>query len=92
MLLYNMMESFTKSLKTANDLLSPPQDIVVLHGDLRHGNILNFGQRGWLAIDPKHIAGGRGFDFANMFCNPDREMALQPTFKELIMHNQINHE
>lgn len=69
---------FAKSLKTANNLLNSPQDVVVLHGDLHHGNILDFGQRGWLAIDPKYITGERGFDFANIFCNPDKKIALQP--------------
>lgn len=69
---------FSEAFKTANELLSSPQDIVVLHGDLHHDNILDFGQRGWLAIDPKHITGERGFDFANLFCNPDKDVALQP--------------
>lgn len=49
---------------TAQDLLSAPQDIAVLHGDIHHGNILDFGARGWLAIDPKGLSGERGFDFA----------------------------
>jgi streptomycin 6-kinase len=26
---------------------------------------------GWLAIDPKGLLGDRGFDYANIFCNPD---------------------
>jgi aminoglycoside/hydroxyurea antibiotic resistance kinase len=42
----------------------------VLHGDLHHGNVLDFGLRGWLAIDPKGLLGERGFDFANIFTNP----------------------
>jgi streptomycin 6-kinase len=69
---------FSQALIVANELLSAPQDIVVLHGDLHHGNILNFGERGWLAIDPKHIRGERGYDFANIFCNPDADIALLP--------------
>lgn len=69
---------FSQALKIANELLNSPQDIVVLHGDLHHGNILDFGSRGWLAIDPKHITGERGYDFANIFCNPDKDVALQP--------------
>jgi hypothetical protein len=42
-----------------------------LHGDIHHDNILDFGRRGWLAIDPKRLFGERGFDYANLFCNPD---------------------
>lgn len=55
----------------ARDLLAHPRDEVVLHGDLHHGNILDFGPRGWLAIDPKGLLGERGFDHANLFRNPD---------------------
>lgn len=69
---------FSQALIVANELLNAPQDIVVLHGDLHHGNILDFGERGWLAIDPKHITGERGYDFANIFFNPDEDMALLP--------------
>jgi streptomycin 6-kinase len=56
---------------TARDLFATPSDIVVLHGDLHHDNVLDFGPRGWLAIDPKCLVGERGFDFANIFRNPD---------------------
>lgn len=56
---------------TARALLDDPQDETVLHGDLHHDNVLDFGARGWLAIDPKFISGERGFDFANIFTNPD---------------------
>ena len=69
---------FTRASQIARQLLDSPQDMVVLHGDLHHGNVLNFGERGWLAIDPKHITGERGFDFANIFCNPDQDVALKP--------------
>ena len=61
---------------TARRLLNSPQDVVVLHGDIHHGNILDFGPRGWLAIDPKRLVGERGFDYANLFCNPEHETAL----------------
>jgi streptomycin 6-kinase len=50
----------------------------VLHGDIHHGNILDFRERGWLAIDPKGVIGERGFDYANLFCNPDYETAAAP--------------
>jgi streptomycin 6-kinase len=63
---------------TARELLAAPQDIVVLHGDLHHGNILDAGPRGWLAIDPKRLVGERGFDFANIFRNPDLAVATAP--------------
>jgi len=66
------------SAAAAQALLAAPQDLVVLHGDIHHGNVLDFGPRGWLAIDPKGLYGERGFDYANIFCNPDEESALLP--------------
>ncbi len=62
----------------AGELLAEPQDVVLLHGDIHHGNILDDGPRGWLAIDPKGLAGERGFDFANIFCNPDLAVVTAP--------------
>ena len=59
----------------ARELLAEPEDVVVLHGDIHHGNILHDAQRGWLAIDPKGLRGERGFDYANTFCNPDIKTA-----------------
>jgi len=70
---------FARAAATARTLLSAPSDETVLHGDIHHGNILDFGDRGWLAIDPKGLRGERGFDYANMFCNPDDEIATDPT-------------
>ena len=66
------------SAETARELLATPQNEVILHGDIHHGNILDFGKRGWRAIDPKGLRGERGFDYANLFCNPDGETALAP--------------
>ena len=63
---------------TAAALLAAPREIGVLHGDLHHGNVLDFGRRGWLAIDPKGLVGERGFDFANIFTNPDLADAAPP--------------
>ncbi|HEX3302000.1 MAG TPA: aminoglycoside phosphotransferase family protein [Thermomicrobiales bacterium] len=63
-----------RSAETARLLLADQREVVVLHGDIHHGNILDFGPHGWLAIDPKGLIGERGFDFANTFCNPHQEM------------------
>ncbi len=59
-------------------LLSDPNDIVALHGDIHYDNILHSGKGTWLAIDPKALLGERGFDFANLFCNPTPEIASSP--------------
>lgn len=69
---------FAVAHETASALLSAPREVTPLHGDLHHGNVLDFGARGWLAIDPKGLIGERTFDFANIFCNPDPLVALTP--------------
>lgn len=63
---------------TARELLSTPQEVVPLHGDLHHGNVLDGGERGWLVIDPKRLLGERSFEFANLFRNPDLQTSLAP--------------
>lgn len=62
--------------EAARSLLARPREVGVLHGDLHHDNVLDFGARGWLAIDPKGLWGERGFDFANVLRNPYHPLAL----------------
>ncbi|WP_429130701.1 aminoglycoside phosphotransferase family protein [Ensifer sp. 4252] len=66
------------SLAAAEALFSDPYPAVVLHGDIHHGNILDFGARGWLAIDPKPVYGDPGYDYANLFCNPELAVVTEP--------------
>ncbi|NGX95741.1 MAG: APH(6) family putative aminoglycoside O-phosphotransferase [Candidatus Afipia apatlaquensis] len=67
-----------KSAEAARMLLAEPREVCVLHGDLHHNNVLDFGARGWLAIDPKHLIGDRAFDYANIFTNPDLDHPQWP--------------
>ena len=62
----------------ADELLREQREIVVLHGDAHHGNVLDFGQRGWLAIDPKRVMGERCYDYVNVLCNPDLDTSTDP--------------
>src|SRR3989304_2650161 len=55
----------------AERVLQEEHEIRPLHGDLHHDNVLDFGARGWLAIDPKRLLGDRAFDYTTMFSNPD---------------------
>lgn len=55
----------------AEALLQDEAEIRSLHGDLHHDNVLDFGARGWLAIDPKRLLGDRAFDYTTLFSNPD---------------------
>ena len=61
---------FAECSAVARALLNEPQEITALHGDIHHANILDFGDRGWLAIDPKGVLGDPAFDIANLFYNP----------------------
>lgn len=60
-----------ESATVAKRLLANQRDCVALHGDLHHANVLNFGLRGWLAIDPKGLLGDRAFEYGVLFGNPD---------------------
>jgi streptomycin 6-kinase len=67
-----------QSDRAARQLLATPRDVVLLHGDIHHGNVLDGGARGWLAIDPKGLLGERTFDYANILRDPDEEVAVRP--------------
>jgi streptomycin 6-kinase len=69
---------FATCQTVADALLRDPQDQLALHGDIHYDNILDSGTRGWVAIDPKGVIGERGFDYANLFCNPDMATATTP--------------
>jgi streptomycin 6-kinase len=67
-----------RSAAAAREMLSHQREIVPLHGDIHHDNVLDFGPRGWLAIDPKRLIGDRCFDYANILENPDHLIAADP--------------
>jgi streptomycin 6-kinase len=69
---------FTTAYETASQLLDDPLDEVALHGDIHYDNILDSGSGEWIAIDPKGLVGERGFDLANIFCNPNPAIAGEP--------------
>ncbi|MGF6691926.1 streptomycin 6-kinase [Metapseudomonas resinovorans] len=62
----------------ARELLGSQREVVVLHRDVHHENVLDFGERGWRAIDPKRVIGDRGYDYANLICNPELPTVTQP--------------
>lgn len=64
---------YTDAAGLALHLLNQPHEIIALHGDLHHENIIQ-SSRGWLAIDPHGLCGDAAFDCANLFYNPlDRD-------------------
>lgn len=55
------------------ELLGSPPEAELLHGDLHHHNVLRAtrdGRAGWLAIDPKGLAGDPAYEPAPYFYNP----------------------
>jgi streptomycin 6-kinase len=69
---------YAKSAAAARALLAEPREVGVVHGDLHHGNVLDFGDRGWLAIDPKGLVGERSYDYPHIIMNPDVDTAAAP--------------
>ena len=65
-------------------LAAPDGDPVVLHQDLHGGNVLRSERAlreptgGWLAIDPKPLAGDRAFDTASLLRDRRDELAGEP--------------
>ena len=70
--------AFARADVVAGELLATEGPARPLHGDIHHGNVLDFGDRGWLAIDPKYLIGDRGYDYANLLCNPELPTATEP--------------
>ncbi len=69
---------YARAAAAARALLAEPREVSVVHGDLHHGNVLDFGERGWLAIDPKGLIGERSYDYPHIIMNPDVETATAP--------------
>lgn len=59
-----------RAIKTAGYLLNTQRDLVLLHGDIHHDNILWGGDDDWVTIDPKGLIGERGFDTGTWMHNP----------------------
>ena len=52
------------------ELLPSMTDVVLLHGDLHHTNILSAQRRPWLAIDPKGVIGEPAYETGAFLRNP----------------------
>jgi streptomycin 6-kinase len=72
---------FAAAFAAVAPLLAEPQDPAVLHGDITHHNVLDFGDPGWLAIDPKGLVGERGYDYANLFRSPTLALATPERYR-----------
>jgi streptomycin 6-kinase len=57
------------------ELLSSMAEPVLLHGDLRHANILSAKRQPWLAVDPKGVIGEPAYETGVLLRNPPELLA-----------------
>lgn len=60
------------------DLISSQGEQMLLHGDFHHNNVLFSDKHGWMAIDPKGIAGEPCYETAAMLRNPYSTLLKRP--------------
>jgi streptomycin 6-kinase len=74
------------------DLAGSQRGIRLLHGDLHHDNVLLDARRGWLAIDPKGVAGEVEFEIGAAMRNPyDKpELFTSPTAVERRLRQYVD--
>ena len=71
-----LLDRTTSTLRTLAHAVAarPVEELVLVHGDLHHGNVLRAEREPWLAIDPKPMLGEREYDTRAPLC--DRREAL----------------
>ncbi len=69
--------------KLSQELLQSMTDVVLLHGDLHHFNILSSQRGPWLAIDPKGVVGESEFEIAAYMKNPMLRLMSARNLKDL---------
>jgi streptomycin 6-kinase len=52
------------------ELIPSQSELVVLHGDLHHFNVLAAQREPWLAVDPKGVVGEPAYDMGAFLHNP----------------------
>lgn len=60
------------------ELSASQGEVLLLHGDFHHYNVLTAERAPWLAIDPKGICGDRAFDTAQYLLNPWEDLLERP--------------
>jgi streptomycin 6-kinase len=77
------MALFDRAERLYRELAASQGEIVLLHGDLHHWNILSAEREPWLAIDPKGVAGEREFEAGALLKNPCDRVASWPDLPRL---------
>jgi streptomycin 6-kinase len=68
-----------------SELLNSMSEVVVLHGDLHHWNILSAEREPWLALDPKGVMGEPEYEVGAWLRNPFPQILDTPRPKEIIL-------
>lgn len=71
--------------KIGNELLDSMGELVLLHGDLHHENILSATREPWLAIDPKGVIGEREYEVGAFMRNPIPILVTQMNTKQILL-------
>jgi len=86
---------FDRAQGMLDDFLASQGEPFLLHGDLHHENVLRSERDGWLAIDPKGVAGEREFDAGPMMWNPWQRIQSWPDLQAVlgrrldILHDEL---
>lgn len=70
-----------KAERLFSELLSSMDDVMLLHGDLHHFNILSSARAPWLAIDPKGVVGEPAYEVGAWLRNPYPQLIDHPDAK-----------
>ncbi|MFN2601618.1 MAG: aminoglycoside phosphotransferase family protein [Gemmatimonadaceae bacterium] len=70
------LQLLDKAERLYNDLAQSQKQTRLLHGDLQHYNILRDAKSGWVAIDPKGIAGELEYEIGASLRNPYETPAI----------------
>jgi streptomycin 6-kinase len=61
-----------------SELTSSMAELMLLHGDLHHDNILAAERQPWLAIDPKGVVGEPAYEVGALLRNPGTRLLAEP--------------
>ncbi len=78
-----------RAYKISNELHQSLGELVLLHGDLHHFNILSATRQPWLAIDPKGVIGEREYELGALLRNPIPNIVTTMNTKK-ILSNRVD--
>ncbi len=78
-------ETIGHAERVMSELVDSMSDVVVLHGDLHHWNILSAEREPWLAIDPKGVIGEPAYEVGAWLRNPFPRILREPNFEQLTL-------